>query len=233
MKYDDYTYTGEFKNGLEDGKGEIVNKNGSKESVVYSAGIKQTSAYVKVAEKDYKPLGSDTNCISGDCINGYGTYQFSSGNKYTGNFKNYKREGEGVFYFVNGEKFEGTFRNNEKISGTYYYSIGATYKGTYDDNGNEYNGTVTSSSGFQIPFINGKAIIPPEPTITNTINNAPGSKGANQAGVKACCPICNCTGKTHTTIPGGAYSTDRYGNRSTVFGEYSTCYSCGGTGHVN
>jgi hypothetical protein len=230
MKYDDYTYSGQFKNGLEDGTGKIIKKDGTKENVQYAAGVKIISHLVKVEEKDYKPVGQDVNCISGNCITGYGTYQFSSGNKYTGNFKEYKREGQGTFYFANGEKFEGIFHNNLQTSGTYYYSIGATYTGTYDENGNEYNGTVTSSTGFKIPYINGHAIIPPPPKIVSNTNTTSGQSGT---GVKPCCPICNCTGKTHTTIPGGAYTTDRYGNRTTVFGEYSSCISCGGTGHVN
>ena len=233
MKYEDYSYNGEFKNGLEDGIGVIIKKDGTKENVQYAAGVKIVSHLVKVEEKDYKPVGQDVNCTSGNCITGYGTYQFAGGNKYTGNFKEYKREGEGTFYFTNGEKFEGIFHNDIQYSGTYYYSIGATYKGTYDDKGNEYNGMVTSSTGVQIPFVNGEAIIPPPPKITNTTNNTPGRGAANQAGVKPCCPSCNCTGRTHTTIPGGAYSTDRYGNRTTVFGEYSSCIMCGGTGHVN
>ena len=234
MKYDDYTYTGNFVNGLEDGEGEITNNNGSKELVQYSKGIKQVNYLEKIAAKDYKPIiPKNINCLSGDCVNGFGTYQFKSNNKYVGNWVNSKMEGKGIFYFSNGERFEGTFSKNEKSEGTYFYSIGATYKGTYDNKGNELNGTITSKDGVSFPYVNGVPNIPPKPQITNTTNNSSGRGAANQAGIKPCCPSCNCTGRTHTTIFGGANSYDRYGNRTTVFGEYSSCSRCGGSGHVN
>jgi len=31
--------------------------------------------------------GASTGCIQGDCVNGYGTYVWSSGNKYIGQHK--------------------------------------------------------------------------------------------------------------------------------------------------
>ena len=232
MKYDDYTYNGEFKNGLEDGTGEIVNKDGSKENVVYSAGVKTVSGLVKVDEKDYKPLGLDKNCLSGNCINGYGTYQFPSGNKYTGNFIGYRFEGQGAFYFSNGDKFDGIFHNNEKSSGTYYYSIGATYKGTYDDKGNEYNGTVTSVTGISIPFVNGKAIIPPAVTNTDAGQEPQNTQPGKRERIKTTCYACNGTGKTSRTEDRSNYGAAQGGGREYSISArvYSTCSMCGGSG---
>lgn len=224
MKYDDYSYTGNFKNGVEDGDGEIVNKDGTKENVHYTAGKKEVSQLEKIPENEYKPL-QNKDCLAGNCVTGYGTLQFSSGNKYIGNFKNSKMEGQGVFYFTNGDKFDGICHNNERSSGTYYYSIGATYKGTYDDKGYEYNGAVTSSTGMVIPYVNGKAIIPPAPKVTYTNSNGTGQSGSKETPIKACCPICNCSGKY-----GQSYTYTKDGYR---YSERPSCINCGGTGRVN
>ena len=149
MKYEDYSYSGHFVNGLEDGEGIITNNNGGKENVVYEKGVKQVSHLAKVEEKDYKPINpQDVNCLSGDCINGFGTYQFPSGNKYVGNRVNYKMEGKGIVYFSNHDKLEATFHDNKPVEGTYTYISGAKYSGTYDANGLELNGTITSPTGM-------------------------------------------------------------------------------------
>ena len=165
MKYDDYSYSGNFTNGLENGEGIITNNNGTIENVKYENGIKQVSHLEKIAAKDYKPLNpQNINCISGNCIDGFGTLQYASGNKYIGNFNRYKLDGKGVFYFSNGDKFDGVFSKNIFNNGIYTYNSGANYTGTYDTNGKKLNGTITSSSGMSISYINGKAIIPPKPT---------------------------------------------------------------------
>jgi hypothetical protein len=42
-------------------------------------------------------------CVSGDCINGYGVYEFDSGNKYKGESKGGLEHGQGTFTFANGD----------------------------------------------------------------------------------------------------------------------------------
>lgn len=52
-------------------------------------------------------------CIKGNCKNGYGTYDFSNGKKYVGNFVNGQFEGKGIFTWPPGGKtikYEGDFR---------------------------------------------------------------------------------------------------------------------------
>ena len=39
-----------------------------------------------------------SECIEGDCNNGYGTYTFASGNKYVGEYKDDKRH-NGIWHF--------------------------------------------------------------------------------------------------------------------------------------
>ena len=159
MKYDDYTYEGSFKNGLEDGKGLIKYKNGKQEEVMYSDGKKLDYKPTTLKPGEYKEIsGHDPYCVSGDCNNGFGKYVFSSGNKYEGNFKDGRREGAGTFYYAQGNIFEGDWHNNKMVKGTFIYASGATYTGTYDDNGNELNGTVTAGTR-KVVIVNGKAVI--------------------------------------------------------------------------
>jgi len=78
-------------------------------------------------------------CISGDCINGYGTYIFGpgewEGDKYIGENKNNLSHGLGTYYFVSGDKYAGEYKNNKRDGqGTYYYSDGEVEKGIWKNN---------------------------------------------------------------------------------------------------
>lgn len=159
MKYDDYTYTGTFKNGVEDGRGIITYKDGRKEEVLYSNGKKAEYKPVVLKEGEYKELkGKDLDCKTGNCQTGYGTYVFESGNVYSGNFLDFKLQGKGIFYFANGDVFEGEFANNKRVSGTYTYKAGGYYVGTYDAAGNELNGTVYFNNR-SVGISNGKPVV--------------------------------------------------------------------------
>ena len=219
MKYDDYTYKGEFLNGLEDGVGVITNKNGTVENVSYKNGIKQEGYHLeKIAAADYKPLVvQDVNCISGDCINGYGTYVWASGNKYIGNWKNYKREGAGNSSSPAGDKFIGTWHNNEKVEGSYTFPNGAVYVGTYKADGKELNGTI-SLRDTHIPFVNGEARIPPAPEIAK--EEKQGNNGKN-GGVLTVCRTCYGSGSVTDRIVTTTYSETTH---------YKSCPKCGGRG---
>jgi len=94
-------------------------------------------------------------CLSGNCINGKGTYRFKSGGKYVGQFKKHKLLGKGTFYFTNGNIYTGDWKNNFREGrgklklatgdiyigdfkankfwgkGTYKFSAGAIYKGDW------------------------------------------------------------------------------------------------------
>jgi len=232
MKYSDYTYKGGFKNGVEDGAGEITYADGRKESVTYHEGRKAAGP-IKVAAGDYKPLeGYDPGCVSGNCENGYGTYHFNSGNKYSGNFKNRKREGNGTAYFADGDKFVGTWHDNEKVKGTYTFSNGSVYTGTYDTLGFEQNGKLVAN-GTEVSFNNGKAKVTVQPPrISYTYSKSDQQSGQEKKQYKPACPDCHGMGKTHETYVGGATAVDKYGNRSTVFGSYTRCLRCKGTGYT-
>ena len=49
-------------------------------------------------------------CVSGDCVNGYGTYVFEDGNKYVGESKNNLSHGQGTWTFANGDQYVGGYK---------------------------------------------------------------------------------------------------------------------------
>ena len=71
-------------------------------------------------------------------INGYGTFYYTNGNIYTGNWKNSIREGKGKLQMPTGDEYSGEFRANKFWgSGTYTYSNGELFEGQwYNDKAN-------------------------------------------------------------------------------------------------
>lgn len=43
---------------------------------------------------------------------GYGVYNFISGDVYKGEFVQSQKNGKGIYYFANGEVFQGQFKND-------------------------------------------------------------------------------------------------------------------------
>jgi hypothetical protein len=110
-------------------------------------------------------------CTSGDCSNGYGTYTYTSGDKYTGYFADGKRNGQGTYYFSNGNKYVGdnkddylhgygtfTFTNGSRYegqfaygvrsgSGTFYWANGDKYMGSWANDKMNGQGTFTYADG--------------------------------------------------------------------------------------
>jgi len=237
MTYDDYTYEGGFTNGKENGHGVITyKKDGRRVDVTYTNGVKM-EAPEKVDSMHWKQLeGYDPNCISGNCVTGFGTYVFGkTGNKYTGNFKDRRREGQGSFYFTDGDRFEGVFRNNEKYEGTYYFkSTGATYTGTYDEQGRELNGTFRSPGGYAIACVNGKAIIPKEAKESTMPATASRSTGTRQPAQETMmiCNSCHGTGKVYESYYGYSVGSEKRYGVTTYRSSYSACPACSGSGRV-
>ncbi|KJD31215.1 hypothetical protein PK35_15360 [Tamlana nanhaiensis] len=74
-------------------------------------------------------------CISGNCKDGYGTYEFESGAKIEGFFKNSKFHGYGQFLYANGDIYSGNFYNGQRSGfGTYEWkSTNEQYYGHWKD----------------------------------------------------------------------------------------------------
>ena len=45
------------------------------------------------------------DCVTGDCINGYGVYDYADGKRYIGEFEQGKRNGEGVLQLADNSKY--------------------------------------------------------------------------------------------------------------------------------
>lgn len=89
-----------------------------------------------------------TGCISGDCENGYGTYIYSKGGKYVGNFKYSKREGYGEYDWADGDRYVGNWKDGLLHGkGQYFYSNGEKYDGEWKDHKQNGYGTFTYLDG--------------------------------------------------------------------------------------
>lgn len=125
---------------------------------------------------------TSSQCISGNCNNGKGTFIFKSGGKYTGQFKKYYLEGKGTFYFTNGniyignwkknfregkgklkmatgDEYVGSFKTNKFWGeGVYKFANGAKYIGDWYNDKATGEGVYVFSNGerYEGQFINGK-----------------------------------------------------------------------------
>jgi len=91
---------------------------------------------------------SDTSVRWNNC---FGTYTFTSGNKYVGEWKDDKKHGQGTFTFANGEKYVGEYKdNNRHGQGTYTFTDGAKYVGEFNDGKKHGQGTYTYANGKRL-----------------------------------------------------------------------------------
>lgn len=83
-----------------------------------------------------QPTGLEkTGCISGDCINGQGTFVYSNGDQYIGNFLNGKKHGKGKYFASNGDRYEGAFSGGMfEGYGIYFFNSGKKYEGYWKKN---------------------------------------------------------------------------------------------------
>ena len=87
-------------------------------------------------------------CVSGNCKNGYGIYEWNNGNKYEGEFKNDLYHGKGIFYYKDGTIYKGDFRN-DKFTGqaTITWINGDKYTGEVKNELMHGEGTLFFSDG--------------------------------------------------------------------------------------
>ena len=98
--------------------------------------------YVWVNENKY--VGD----FKGGKRNGQGTYTFANGDKYIGGHKDGNRHGQGTFFWANGNKYTGDYRdNNRNGQGTFTYANGEKYIGKYEDGKKNSQGTYFYDNG--------------------------------------------------------------------------------------
>jgi len=85
--------------------------------------------------------------IDGD-FNGQGTFTFDNGDKYVGEWRDDKKNGQGTFTWPDGEKYVGEFKDDKKNGqGTYTFASGTKYVGEYKDDKKNGQGTYTWTNG--------------------------------------------------------------------------------------
>ncbi|MEM8906395.1 MAG: caspase family protein, partial [Bacteroidota bacterium] len=71
-------------------------------------------------------------CVSGDCVNGRGTYVYPSGAKYVGDFSKGEIHGVGVCYYTDGSKYSGQWvQRYPEGMGTKTYADGTKRTGSW------------------------------------------------------------------------------------------------------
>jgi hypothetical protein len=87
-------------------------------------------------------------CVSGNCINGKGTFVFESGAKYNGEFQNSQMNGQGILTFTNGDKYLGSFLNQYREGhGKFIFANGDEYVGKVKKNKFSGEGTMKYADG--------------------------------------------------------------------------------------
>ena len=126
----DYTYVGEFMNGLKHGKGNLSSK-----------------------DNKFNYEGDFVN----DKFEGFGTW-IDHGEKYTGNFKEGKFHGNGNLYKKNGDIYDGEFEQGVLIKGKINFNNGDSCEGDFIDGNLEGKGIYTYKNGdiFKGNFVKGQ-----------------------------------------------------------------------------
>ncbi len=121
-------YVGDFEDGKRSGKGKMVRRDNS----TYNVGAWLEDEYLGNFKEGVG--GRSLGCIQGDCFDGYGTYNFPSGDRYRGPFYNNKPHGRGTVYFQEGQRYEGELQNGEIHGiGTLFNNDGTQISGRWKD----------------------------------------------------------------------------------------------------
>lgn len=103
----DYIYYGYFQNNEFNGKGIMINKDGSSLFGDWVNGICTGKGILKI---------NNLYEYEGDFVenkkNGYGIEKYSDGSKYEGEFLDNKKNGKGKYLNSRGETYEGDFKND-------------------------------------------------------------------------------------------------------------------------
>jgi hypothetical protein len=76
--------------------------------------------------------GDEGECIEGNCENGLGTYVFTDGSSYSGDWKDGFPEGSGTLKFTDGSKQDGKWKDGfPEGPGTLKYIDGSILKGKW------------------------------------------------------------------------------------------------------
>lgn len=127
-------YIGTWENDAREGYGLMVYQDGHIDRVYWSAD--------EISEQ----LG--TGCTIGDCDNGLGSFVYSDGDYYVGQWRNGQRHGYGRYYYDNGDVYEGNWINGTRSgSGMYVYTNLDFYVGEWSGDNRNGRGIYIYTNG--------------------------------------------------------------------------------------
>ena len=134
-------YSGEWQNGKKHGKGTLTFKSGKVQKGNWKNDkFIETSSKKTYSKKQIKANQTNKCPSSGYKDNCIGIINHNNG-RYEGNFKNNKKHGSGSYYFTNGDRFIGNYKNGDVISGSYTYKSGQRFTGKFTKKGSPTSGT--------------------------------------------------------------------------------------------
>ena len=161
-------FVGEWKDDNRNGQGTLYASNGSiisqgiwaSDKFVRSAPVQQATApnqenerlRAEAAEAKKKQAATELPPCppSGYFHNCFGNYTFASGDKYVGEFKDDKYNGQGTATLASGQKYVGEFKDGTyNGQGTATLANGNKYVGEFKDGKYAGQGTETSSRGHK------------------------------------------------------------------------------------
>ena len=130
-------YEGEFKNGLKEGYGKYIYKDGSFYIGEWKNGLKNGKGIIYNKNHTIKYEGNFLNGF----FSGYGKYIYQDGSYYIGQWCENKKHKEGTIYYKdNTIKYKGNFRFDKFDGyGLYIEENGNYYEGNWENN--KKNGT--------------------------------------------------------------------------------------------
>lgn len=86
--------------------------------------------------------------MKGDCSNGYGEFLFSNGNRYVGEFRSGKPDGQGILFCANGSKYLGSWSEADRHGeGKFIFAEGHEYQGGFHRNALQGKGVMRYANG--------------------------------------------------------------------------------------
>ena len=133
---EDFTYEGELKNNLPNGKGILKNKNKNL-SQLFFEGIfengepisgKLKDIHGNIIEGKFTTFTDDTDHF----LEGFGEIIYLNGDVYNGGWYHNEKNGKGKMHYSNGRKFVGEWLDDYPRNGEMLYPNGIRYKGSFD-----------------------------------------------------------------------------------------------------
>ncbi|MDC9723685.1 MAG: hypothetical protein PSN34_13065, partial [Urechidicola sp.] len=104
-------------------------------------------------------FNTSSQCVSGDCLNGFGIMKFTDGGTYEGSFNSGALHGFGYYYYPDGSTYTGEFANNKVLGiGATVGADGTIYYGGLNNNKQHGLGVFENKEGaWAYEWENGEA----------------------------------------------------------------------------